>query len=574
VLSYVLVAALAAAPPAAEKEKDQDPLLQALTDELERSKKNLAGNKDAPLYYLSYRVNDGQWFVDTASFGAMEDDDVDDPLSGRSRYLDVQARVGTRKLDNTHKMRGEWSWDFAGYGAGASLPIEDEPRALKIGIWRATDKGYKSAVKQLVKVKTNKQVKVEEENKADDFSEEKPQSHLGKRWAGAFDRKEWKDRLKRLSAIFKQHPSVLRSSVSLQGGGWTLYFVDTEGRRIREPRFFARLMISGQVKAADGMDLDLYDDFEAQTPDALPTEEQMAAKIKELIAKLEALRVAPVVEPYAGPAIITNRAAAVFFHEIFGHRVEGHRQKDADEGHTFTKKVNQQIVPPFISVYDDPTREKFGEVVLNGHYLYDDEGVPAQKAVLVERGVLKGFLMGRSPIDGFPRSNGHGRAQAGLQPVARQGNLIVDSANQVPFEKLKQLLIEEVKKRGKPYGLVFREISGGFTNTRTGGQPQAFKVLPLVVSRIYPDGKEELVRGVDIVGTPLASFERITTTGDDFAVFNGFCGAESGYVPVSAAAPSLLIGDIEVEKKSKGHERSPLLPPPPLLPGPRQEAAR
>jgi predicted Zn-dependent protease len=371
--------------------------------------------------------------------------------------------------------------------------------------------------------------------------------------------------LRRLSAAFKSHPQILRSSVSLQAASVTSYFVDSDGAKIREPRFFARLAVYGSVRADDGMELDFFDDAEATSISALPTEEEFQKRIDRVISKLEELRKAPAIEPFAGPAIITHRAAGVFFHEIFGHRIEGHRQKDADEGHTFTKRVGQQIVPEFISVTDDPTRRNFGEIPLNGYYLFDEEGQPAQKVNLVENGVLKAFLMGRSPIAGFAHSNGHGRAMQGLKPVSRQGNLLVDSSKKMPFADLRAKLIEEVKARGKPYGLLFEEISGGFTNTRTGGLPQAFKVIPQVVYRVYPDGRpDELVRGVDVVGTPLASFERIIATGDDYRVFNGFCGAESGWVPVSAVAPSILISDIEVEKKQKGHERGPLLPPPPL----------
>jgi hypothetical protein len=342
-----------------------------------------------------------------------------------------------------------------------------------------------------------------------------------------------------------------------------MYFVDSEGARVREGRFYARVMIAGAVKADDGMDLDLYDSFEAKSPDQLPSEAQVEEHIRALITRLEALRVAKVVEPYSGPAIISNRAAAVFFHEIFGHRVEGHRQKDEDEGHTFTRKVGQQVLPEFLSVVDDPTRATYGKTYLNGYYQFDDEGVPAQSAKLVENGVLKGFLLGRSPIDGFPRSNGHGRAQPGMQPVARQGNLIVESSKSMPFAKLRELLIEEAKRRGKPYGLIFDDIAGGFTFTRAGSLPQAFKVMPLIVTRVFADGRpDELVRGVDIVGTPLTSFEKILATGDDPAVFNGYCGAESGFVPVSGVAPSLLVAEIEVERRAKGHERPPLLPPP------------
>lgn len=576
-MSFALVAVLALAAPAAApappapaaKEQDSDVLMKALVEGLSSSFKSLKekSQKDAPLYYLSYRVADGTWFVDSASFGASEDtaSDEDDPTAGRIRYFDVSARVGSTKLDNTHKVRGGLSFDFERGGAGANLPLDDDPLALRIALWRSTDRAYKSAAKQLIKVKANLSVKVEEEDKADDFSLEPARVQIEKKLAVAIDRKEWGERLKRLSAIFKAYPEILRSSVTLQAGGGNFYFVDSEGVRLREPRFFARVMISGQVKADDGMDLELYEDLEAQSPDQLPTEEELRPKVLALIGRLRALRTAPVVEPYSGPAIIMNRAAGVFFHEIFGHRVEGHRQKDADEGHTFTKKVGQHVVPDFISVVDDPTRRTFGSTTLNGYYQSDDEGVAAQKAVLVDAGVLKGFLMDRSPIAGFARSNGHGRAQPGLPPVARQGNLIVSSTRQLSFDRLRAALVDEVKKRGKPYGLIFQDIAGGFTNTRTGGLPQAFKVIPLVVYRVYPDGRpDELVRGVDMVGTPLTSFERILSTGDDFQVFNGFCGAESGWVPVSAVAPSLLIEEIEVEKKSKGHERGPLLPPPPL----------
>jgi predicted Zn-dependent protease len=225
------------------------------------------------------------------------------------------------------------------------------------------------------------------------------------------------------------------------------------------------------------------------------------------------------------------------------------------------------VLPEFLTVFDDPTRRFFGEVPLNGFYLYDEEGQPAQRASLIEKGVLKGFLMGRSPLKDFAHSNGHGRAQPGLPPVSRQGNLVVESSRQLPPAQLRELLLSEVKKRGKPYGLIFEEISGGFTNTRAGGAPQAFKVIPLVVTRVYADGRpDELVRGVDMVGTPLASFEKIVATGDDADVFNGFCGAESGWVPVSAVSPSLLVSDIEVEKKGKHFDRGPILPSP-LTPG-------
>jgi predicted Zn-dependent protease len=259
---------------------------------------------------------------------------------------------------------------------------------------------------------------------------------------------------------------------------------------------------------------------------------------------------------------LSGRAAAVFFHEVLGHRLEGHRQRDEREGQTFTKKVNQLVLPAFLSVVDDPTLKEVNGVKLAGAYEYDDEGVPAQRVVAIENGVLKNFLMSRMPITGFSHSNGHGRRQAGLMPTGRQGNLIVTSTKTVKDAELRARFIEEIKKQGKPYGLYFEDIQGGFTLTARA-LPQAFQVIPVMVWKVYPDGRpDELVRGVDIVGTPLLSLNNILLTGDTLQVFNGVCGAESGQVPVAAAAPAMLFSQIEVQKRAKGTQRPPLLAPP------------
>ncbi len=267
-------------------------------------------------------------------------------------------------------------------------------------------------------------------------------------------------------------------------------------------------------------------------------------------------------EPFVGPAIFSGRASGVFFHEIFGHRIEGHRQKDESEGQTFTKSVGEKILPDFLSVTFDPTIKKIGGVDLNGTYEYDDEGVNGQPGKAVENGVLRNFLMSRSPIDGFDHSNGHGRRQPGLEVVSRQSNLLVTSTRTVSDEKLRQMLIDEIKRQNKPYGLYFEDITGGFTTTQRAGL-QAFKVIPVIVYRVYADGRpDELIRGADIVGTPLASFAKILATSDKQEVFNGYCGAESGSVPVSAVSPAILISEIEIEKKDASQDLLPLLPSP------------
>jgi TldD protein len=278
--------------------------------------------------------------------------------------------------------------------------------------------------------------------------------------------------------------------------------------------------------------------------------------------EMEGLVKAPINEPTVGPALLTGRAAAVFFHEVFGHRAEGHRQKDITEGQTFAKKVGEPILPEFLSIVDDTTRKKLGNEDLLGYYQFDDEGVPAQKVTLVDRGILKNFEMSRSPLVGFPHSNGHGRRQLGATPVSRQGNLIVESSKTMTNAQLRAKLIELVKQQGKGYGLLIDDIAGGFTFTGRG-QPQAFQVQPLVVYKVFADGRpDELVRGVDIVGTPLAALTKIVATGDTPEVFNGYCGAESGSVPVSAVSPAILTSELEVQKKETDTDRPPILPPP------------
>lgn len=557
-LLLLLVGASAQEPPAAVQES---PLLKALSAELQRSFEKLKNAGEHPLYYLAYRVYDTDDVNITASYGAVDAA----PRGGTRRTLQVELRVGSHQLDNTHKIRDEGfsfsDYDFSEFGP-AYIPAENDEAAIRQALWISTDAKFKVAQKRFTKVKANKAVKVEEEDTSDDFSKEQPVTHLGAPVKFEVDRAAWEARLRKLSTVFKDFPDIHESSFSFSAVRTKRCFVSTEGTRIQDERVQFRLFAVAETTADDGMKLSLYDGIEAASPSAIPDDAALEKLARELATSLVALRSAPIADTYAGPCILRSRAAGVIFHEIFGHRIEGHRQKDEDEGRTFAKKVGQPVMPDFITVVDDPQRESVANKPLNGTYRIDDEGVAAQKVVLVDKGVLKGFLMGRSPVKNFPTSNGHGRCSPGRSPVARQGNLIVDSTKRVPYEKLREMLIEEIKKQGKPYGLIFDDIAGGFTMTQSF-LPQSFKLLPLRVWRVFPDGKpDEVLRGVDIVGTPLASLEKILCAADDDDVFNGTCGAESGWVPVSAASPSLLVQTIEVERQKKGQDRPPLLKSP------------
>lgn len=537
---------------------DEHPLLAIMQSELDLSLEKLVGPDGTRPYFMQYTVTDEQGVYVSATLGSVINNTVD-----HSRVLDVDVRCGDYKLDNTHQIRGGGYYGGYGFRGGrSSLPLNDDPLGTRHAIWLRTDQAFKAAVKRLAQVKANIKVKVEEEDPSDDFSREEPSRHIGPWVTQTFDRDELAQRVRKYSLRFRAHPLIYSSNVSIRGETTNRLAVNSEVSKIQFGRGMWRIGIYASTIAEDGMELSQYDSFDSHTPEGLPDDEAVLRAVDQVIEDLLALRAAAIVDPYIGPAILVNRASGVFFHEIFGHRIEGHRQKDVEEGQTFAKKLGQEVLPTFLSVTDDPSRREFNGIDLNGFYEFDEESVPGQPAHLVENGVLKTFLMSRSPTRGIVKSNGHGRRQPGSQVVARQGNLIVESTKQVPFEQLRTMLIEECHKQGKEFGLVFKDISGGFTTTRTWG-PQAFKVLPILVYRVYADGRpDELVRGVDIVGTPLTCFSKIMCTGDDPDVFNGMCGAESGSLPVSAISPSILVEQIEIEKKQKAQDRPPILDAP------------
>jgi len=547
---------LVAPPAAADKGGSAaapDVVLSTMQTELNRAKLDLSKSDPAP-YFLSYTVYDQDQILIAASYGGILSNS-----NARRRSADVTMRVGAPQLDNTHGQSRS-----SGMTSG-SLPLNDDPDAEARVLWELTDRAYKKAAPAYLNVKTNTAVQAEEEDKSPDFSKDAPVVHLdAKLKQPPFDRSTWESEIRRLSAAFRKYADIYYSTVVLQVSSSNSRTVTSEGTELAMPSASARLVMEAQTRAEDGMDLLRVETFQAPAAGGLPPESELLGKIEKMAADLKALRNAPVAEPYDGPALLSGRAAAVFFHEVLGHRMEGHRQRDEEEGQTFTKKVGQQVLPTFLSVVDDPTVKELDGVKLSGTYSYDSEGVPAQRVEVIQDGVLKNFLMSRMPIKDFDKSNGHGRNQPGSMPTGRQGNLIVSSSQTVPEAELRQKLIEEVQKEGKPYGLYFDDIQGGFTLT-TRSLPQAFQVLPVIVYKVYPDGRpDELVRGVDIVGTPLAALTRIRTTGDKQHVFNGVCGAESGSVPVSAVAPAMLFSEMEVQKRAHGHDRPPILQAPGL----------
>jgi TldD protein len=530
------------------------PAFTAMKAELDRSMKTL-GTLDPPAYYIGYTLTDSQRATVSGSNGALLQSD-----ETRNRWLEVSVRTGSYDLDDTHKVDGKQPPNG---GPGTNAPLDDDPDVLRRAIWLETDKQYRAAAEALIKIKTGKEVQVQTVDAlTPDFSHEKPQDFIGPWVSYTLDRKPWEQKVREYTAYFRQSQAVINSIVTFTAVAENTMQLTSEGTQLQYGQIRYRLELFIQGKASDGMDINRYYNFDWVNPSDAPSDKAVLAASAQIRKEMEGLVVSPLNDPTVGPALLTGRAAAVFFHEVFGHRAEGHRQKDVNEGQTFAKKVGEPILPDFLSIVDDPTLKKLGNQDLLGYYQYDDEGVIGQRTVLVDHGVLKNFEMSRSPLAGFPHSNGHGRRQIGAVPVSRQGNLIVESTKTMTNAQLRAKLIELIKQQNKPFGLLIDDIAGGFTFTGRG-QPQAFQVEPLVVYKVFPDGRpDELVRGVDIVGTPLAALTKIVATSDTPEVFNGYCGAESGYVPVSAAAPAILTSELEVQKKQTSTDRPPILPPP------------
>lgn len=538
-----------------------EPVLDFLAQE---TLKNLAQLQDkgaeVPAYFLAYDLvaRDHLWLE-------AQDGHIIRHRLDSDRTIDVDVRVGTRQLDNSHPVDANYG-PGNGLGSGMLVAVEDDPLALSQALWLYTEAQYHDALVAFSEAESTEQLKSQTEDRppSPDFSEEKPNIHAEP--PVELDlvalARTWEPRLRDASAALAADPHVLESQVVMVVTVDNRAFVNSENTRIQGSQVRLRLMLQAVTQADDGMRMQRFESFEAQDPSQLPDPALLMATAKRLRDEVLALRVAPLAEPYVGPAVLAGRAAGVFFHEIFGHRLEGHRQKDDLEGQTFANMLGKRVLPVFLDIVDDPTAETLGGVPLSGHYHVDDEGVAAERVVLVERGKLRTFLLGRSPVLPFTNSNGHGRRERGYQALARQGNLIVTSRKTIPDKELRRALIDEVKRQNKPYGLWFSDIQGGYTITDRSG-PQAFKVIPLLVYRVWPDGRpDELVRGVDIVGTPIAAFETIVATGDSPGIFNGMCGAESGDVPVSAVSPSLLLRNLEIERATHERGKPPLLPPP------------
>ncbi|MGB0590100.1 MAG: TldD/PmbA family protein [Myxococcota bacterium] len=540
-----------------------DPVITAMTAELSRAMTQLGDDQYPAPYYVSYTVHDLQTHRIAAKQGAMLLDDVD-----RTRDAYVDVRVGDYAFDNSEDEQAEWA-EAPDFEPLRSVPLADSPTAIQHALWLLTDLRYKQAASSYLRLKGRRLFEAAPKRERVSHSRAPAVVDYAPLNDVTVDLSRWRAITRRLSAQAADSPEVFDSEVEFRSGRTVRWFVNSEGVRVRTQTPFVQIHVLARTRADDGMLLEHSVDRYAPVEAELPTDDQLIDATAQMLTELEALRNAPELGPYTGPALLAPRAAGVFFHEVLGHRLEAHRQDSEDEGQTFADHLGKRVVPTFLSVYDDPSRAHLGATPLNGTYAIDDEGVRSERTTLVDRGVLRGFLMGRRPAPGFDSSNGHGRAAGVMRPTARMGNLIVHAHRTVSDRTLLKRLLAEVRKQGKPFGLWIRDLSGGQTNTSSYGY-QAFKGEARMVYKVdAKTGEKTLVRGVDLVGTPLATLAKITAAGQSVGVFNGYCGAESGMVPVSTVAPALVFSEVELQRTARARGQKPLLnAPAPAQDGP------
>lgn len=546
----LLLAASAVQAAWAQSPSSREPLpdaevFSAMGSEMERALGGLKQDPFGPPYFLAYRLTDERRYQVSAGYGSVLDEE-----EGEDRSLFVEARYGDRSLDNTDLSYQGWNGS-----AGRS------PEVLRQNLWSLTDAAYKHALSGFLEKKAKRATEYIPEP-LEDFSVEPAAVHASSLTAPVLEREAARGLAERLSRRLRRYPHVYDSWVGLRLRWTRRYLMTSEGSRLAAPaeNVPSVLRVAMVTRAADGMRLDNQRSWPFRRLADLPAEERLLEAVDALSRELMEAREAPVQAPLAAPALLDPEFTGVLFHEALGHKLEGQRQRDPQQSQVFKDQVGKRVIPEFLSLWDDPDLAEFQGEPLNGHYQFDAEGVPAQRVVLIERGVLRGFLMSRWPVKGFDRSNGHGRADARRRPTGRMATLIVRAEKPVPREELFRRLLALARRAGKPYGFWLVGAFGG-ENPNLRQSAQTLEVRPRLAYRVdAKTGAKTLVRGVSLVGTPLVVLNRIQAAGDDATLANGFvCGAESGYVPVAQIAPSVLVSDVELQRLPEDRSRPPIM---------------
>ncbi len=573
-----LLALIAAATLSLAAQPADDVILRAMRDELARVS-GLRLNNVEPPYYAEYLIDDVRVFSASATLGGL--------LTRNKihrRLPRIQVRTGSYAFDNTSYVFSDF---FTRGSSGGAMPLDDDYTALRRHLWLATDAAYKGAVEALARKRAALR-NVTQQEPLDDFTRAEPVRLVLPVEAPAADEEAWVARARTLSAAFSAFPAVLASGVEVEYLHSASYIVNTEGTAIRMPDHLASVRVRASGQAPDGMPVRDSVFFQALDLAGLPSEAEMRSGIEQAAKNVTALASAPRAEDYSGPVMMEPAAAAQLFAQLLGMNLAIPRRPVGEPGRPapflaseLEGRQGSRILPEWMDVVDDPTQKEWRGRPLFGHYPVDMEGVVPKPLVAVEKGVLKNFLLTRQPIRGFSGSNGRGRMPGAFGARAAMfGNLFVRAAQTTPAAKLKDALIEMCQRRDKPYGILIRKLDFPSTASfdelrrmttaagqRGGGRPVS---SPLLVYRVYRDGREELVRGLRFRGLSARSLRDIFAAGDDERAFdflaNGnplsLAGSSNFVVAATVVAPSMLFEDLELERVEEDWPKLPLVPAP------------
>ncbi|UCD75638.1 MAG: hypothetical protein JSV91_01730 [Phycisphaerales bacterium] len=558
----------------------EDLVMRALADELDRSMTLQLEDLQKP-YFVQFTAIDTYAYRITATCGAIVTSD-----DNQSRRIASEVRVGDYELDNTNFGGGGGQFRpgrRGGGGRGASgmaqLPLEDDYAAIRQAAWLATDGAYKSAVETL----TQKQAYMENReypDRPDDFARAEAVVAIESPARMTLDSEECESRLRSVSQRFLDHPSILDSSVSLTASAITRRLVNSEGSKLRAGATSFVLTISAQVQAEDGEQLSDRITYHADTPEGLPSVAEMLADVDELATLLTLKREAPVLEDYMGPVLFDGLASPQVFNTLLARGVAaqvdavgaGRRRFGGTEN--LEKYLNKRILPRSFQIYDDPRTASVGEDYLAGHYLFDDEGVEAQRVDLVANGRLEAMLMSRTPTQDFPESNGHGRSGGIGRARAAAGCLFITTSDGLPDEELKQALIEAAEDQDLDYALrvvsiggagrggAARQAFGGRGFGRVPSTPEGSALGdPIAIYKVYLDGREELVRGCEFAPVSVSALKDIIAAGETATVYNTGRSAGSG---TSIIAPAVIFEEIEIYTIEEERQKEPVIAAPHL----------
>ncbi len=524
-------------------------LILVASEECQRAAQKLRKPGLPKLFYLSYLIRDHEFFNVEARFGALY---KEDHYSRRNCLTD--AHVGSFRKDQISEggleenSKEEESYSYLG------LPIHDRKEALRIGLWRLTDAKYREAEEAYFRRKAHELTYLNLHPELHDWEKRKPVVDLAPGSLPAIDREHWSRYVEKASATARNHPGIKNSHVSLQVKHQTRLFVNSDGSQIAESQAFWQLEAYLWHLSEKGDGIPWTISHFVNDPSELPDLKQIRREIRSAAQLLEKVAAAPRFHSYSGPVLLDPIPAGLLIHEAMGHRLEGNRLRSGGEARTFADSLGKTVLPEFLSLSDHPQDSHLelpsGESrSLVGHYRFDDEGTPSATADLISGGKLKGFLTSRVPIERRHSSNGHARSSHHERAISRMGVTHLESEHTATSRELKAKLLEEVKRQNLPYGIRILNASSGETTT-DAYDFQAFLGEINLAARVFPDGREELIRGVNFVGTPLNAVQGIIAAGDDPVIDNAWCGAESGMVPVSTISPSLLIRNLELQSKA------------------------